>query len=313
MNEKISILVDNIEKVIIGKRDTVLKVIAALLCGGHVLIEDVPGVGKTRLAAALSNSVNGKFNRIQLTPDIMPQDITGFTMVNPATKAFEYRHGAAMCNFLLADEINRASPKVQSGLLEVMDERQISADGQTYYLPEPFMVLATQNPVETYGTYHLPEAQMDRFLIRVSLGYMPPEDEVLLLETAYYEERDIKSVLTCADVMALAQEAQNVFCQASVKGYILRIINQSRDNENIKLGVSPRGTIALCAMAKAMAFINGRGYVTPDDVARAAECVLSHRIILTPKGKGALRTNAAAIREIIDNTSQPIDTSYHLA
>ena len=182
MNTLILRLVDSIENVIIGKRAPVLKIIAAMLCGGHVLLEDVPGVGKTRLVAALARSVNGKFNRIQLTPDVMPTDIMGFNMLNLETKAFEYREGVAMCNFLLADEINRASPKVQSGLLEIMEERQVSIDAVTMPLPRPFMVLATQNPVETYGTYQLPEAQLDRFLIRISLGYLDPYDEVKLLD-----------------------------------------------------------------------------------------------------------------------------------
>jgi MoxR-like ATPase len=171
MNEKVSLLVENMRKVIVGKDDVIIKVIATMLCKGHVLIEDVPGVGKTQLVAALAWSVDGKCNRIQLTPDVMPSDIVGFSVLDPETKEFTYREGCAMCNFLLADEINRASPKVQSSLLEVMEEFQISLDGKTHMLPKPFMTLATQNPIETYGTYHLPEAQMDRFLMRITIGY----------------------------------------------------------------------------------------------------------------------------------------------
>ena len=305
MNEKIAALIDNIERVIIGKRASVVKVVAALLCDGHVLIEDVPGVGKTRLAAALSRSVNGRFNRIQLTPDVMPQDITGFTMINPETRKFEFREGAAVCNFLLADEINRASPKVQSGLLEIMDERQISIDGNTYRLPQPFMTLATQNPVETYGTYHLPEAQMDRFLIRVSLGYLTPQEEVLLLDAAYHDNKDIKPVLATQQITELQEEVKNVFCHMTVRGYIMRMINATRDSENIKLGISPRGTMGLNAMAKATAFIKGRNFTTPDDVIENAVCVLSHRLILSPKGKGLYKTQEAAIEDIIKNTELP--------
>ena len=187
MENKINLLVENIEKVIVGKRSVIVEVIAAMLSGGHVLIEDVPGVGKTKLVAALAKSVDGKFNRIQLTPDIMPSDIIGFSMLNSETHIFEYREGAAMCNFLLADEINRASPKAQSSLLEVMEEFQISLDGKTHKLPSPFMTLATQNPVETYGTYHLPEAQMDRFIMRVSMGYPTNAEEIEILGRMEFE------------------------------------------------------------------------------------------------------------------------------
>ena len=181
MNKKIEALVANIEKVIVGKQSTVLKIVTAMLCGGHVLIEDVPGVGKTQLVSALARSVDGKFNRIQLTPDVMPSDIVGFSMINQVTRQLEYKEGAAMCNFLLADEINRASPKSQSSLLEIMEEHQISIDGVTHILPTPFMTLATQNPVETYGTYHLPEAQMDRFIMKISMGYPAYEDELKIM------------------------------------------------------------------------------------------------------------------------------------
>ena len=182
MNREVSILAQTVGKVIVGKDDTIIKLIAALLCEGHVLLEDVPGVGKTQLITALSRSIGGKFNRIQLTPDIMPSDIAGFTMMDQSTGEFVYRDGAVMCNFLLADEINRASPKVQSALLEAMEERQISLDGVTHELPRPFLVMATQNPVETYGTFHLPEAQMDRFFMKLSMGYPSPEEEITILE-----------------------------------------------------------------------------------------------------------------------------------
>ena len=196
MNEKIQLLADNIEKVIIGKREVILKLAAALLSGGHVLIEDVPGVGKTRLVTALSESVNGECRRIQFTPDLMPSDITGFSMINPKTGESEYRSGAAMCNFLLADEINRASPKAQSALLEIMEELQVSVDGVTHRLPQPFMTLATQNPVETYGTYHLPEAQMDRFLMKLSIGYPDPSEEMHILEKNSGEKGRLPAVIT---------------------------------------------------------------------------------------------------------------------
>jgi MoxR-like ATPase len=310
VNEKIAGLVDNIEKVIIGKRPAVLKVIAALLAGGHVLLEDVPGVGKTRLVAALAGSVNGKFNRIQLTPDVMPSDILGFNMLHPETKSFVYREGAAVCNFLLADEINRASPKVQSGLLEVMEERQISLDSETYPLPKPFMTLATQNPVETYGTYHLPEAQMDRFLIRISLGYLEPDEEIQLLDPSYSGAEDISPVLTSGQVVGFQEEVKEIFSHYVIRDYIMRLVTASRNSGDIKLGISPRGTIGLNMMAKASAFINGRRFVTPDDVIEMAPCVLAHRLILSPKGKS--KTQEAVIADIIKDTPVPDSDTANL-
>ena len=212
MDKRISALIENIEKVIVGKHDVIMNTVTALIMEGHVLIEDVPGVGKTQLAAALSRSVGGSFNRIQLTPDIMPSDITGFSMINRTTGEFEYKKGAAFCNFLLADEINRASPKAQSALLEVMEERQISVDGQTHTLMRPFMVLATQNPVETYGTYHLPEAQMDRFAMRISMGYPTLAEESAILERNEFENpvSKLSAVITTDDVAALQDEAKKV-------------------------------------------------------------------------------------------------------
>jgi len=319
MNQRIETLVNNIEKIIIGKRESILRIIAAMLCGGHVLIEDVPGVGKTRLVTALAGSVNGKFNRIQMTPDVMPSDIVGFTMINPETRKFEYREGAAICNFLLADEINRASPKVQSSLLEIMDERQISLDSNTFTLPRPFMALATQNPVETYGTYHLPEAQMDRFLIRISLGYLMPSEEIRLLDSSYSEEKEnLEHVLTTDDVVVLQEDVKKIFIHTVVKEYIMNIISATRSNENIKLGISPRGTLGLrlgisprgtlglSAMSKAMAFIMGRKFVTPDDVISVAACVLAHRLILSPNRTEQYATQKAAIDEVVKNTQIPV-------
>ena len=306
LNDTVNNLADNIEKIIIGKRDCILKVIAAMLCGGHVLLEDVPGVGKTRLVAALASSVNGKFNRIQMTPDVMPSDVIGYTMINPETKRFEYREGAAMCNFLLADEINRASPKVQSSLLEIMDEKQISLDSNTYVLPKPFMTLATQNPVETYGTYHLPEAQMDRFLIRISLGYLAPRDEMSLMDSTHHNEKvNLKPVLSTRHIEDLQEEVKGIYTHAMVKEYIMDIVSATRDNENIKLGISPRGTLGLNMMAKAMALMLGREYIVPDDVISMAPCVLAHRLILSPNRSEAYATQEMAIREIIRTTPLP--------
>lgn len=308
MNEKVNALISNIEKVIVGKHDVIVQVVASLITGGHILIEDVPGVGKTQLVAALAKSVDGKFNRIQLTPDIMPSDIVGFSMINRETGEFEYREGAAMCNFLLADEINRASAKAQSSLLEVMEEFQISLDGQTRPLPRPFMTLATQNPVETYGTYHLPEAQMDRFLMRVSMGYPTNAEEIEILDRNENENpiKKLGAVLSAEDVTELQEEAKKVMVSPEIKAYILSIVNETRRTDDVKLGVSPRGSISLHKAAKAYAFICGRNYVIPDDVKKLAVPVLSHRIIMTQKGKANYGTQQNYIASLISTVSVPL-------
>ncbi len=307
MNEKIGLLIGNIEKSIIGKRSVIMKLIAALLSGGHVLIEDVPGVGKTRLVTALAQSVSGSCSRIQFTPDLMPSDITGFTMINPKTGESEYRPGAAMCNFLLADEINRASPKAQSALLEIMEELQISVDGKTYRLPVPFMALATQNPVETYGTYHLPEAQMDRFMMKISIGYPEKGEEIQLLGGGFGKAVKLDPVMELGDIVSLRAQAESVRVNDSVKNYIVDIVNATRESEHTLLGASPRGSLALCSAAKAYALINGRDYVIPEDIREIACDVLSHRLILSPKGKSTFGVPIAAMRNILGNTPVPTE------
>ncbi|MDE6709087.1 MAG: MoxR family ATPase [Oscillospiraceae bacterium] len=309
MNEKIQLLVENIEKVIIGKRTPIIQAVAALLTEGHVLVEDVPGVGKTQLAAALAKSVNGVFSRVQMTPDIMPSDITGFSMLNRETGDFDFRKGAAFCNFLLADEINRASPKAQSSLLEVMEEHQVSADGETYTLPKPFMVLATQNPVETYGTYHLPEAQMDRFAMKISMGYPTAEEEIAILDRNEYENpiNRISAVLTTEDIVFLQEQVKQVRAAENVKNYIISIVTASRNDEGIRLGISPRGSIALYKAAKAWAFINGRDYITPQDVKDCGVCTLAHRIMLSPKGKSMYITAEAALEKLLSSVPVPTE------
>ncbi len=296
-NTKALKLIENIEKVIVGKHDTIFRVTAALLTGGHVLIEDVPGVGKTQLASALAKSVSGEFNRIQLTPDIMPSDIVGFSMIDPDTHKFEYRKGAAFCNFLLADEINRASPKAQSALLEAMEEHQVSLDGNTYPLPRPFMVMATQNPVETYGTYHLPEAQMDRFVMKISMGYPTPEEELTILGRTEKDNpvKAISSVITTDDIIDMQESVKNIRCTESIKAYIIAICNYTRQDDALRLGVSPRGSIALYKVSKAAAFLNGRDYVVPEDVKSMAVPVLAHRIMTAPKGKTLYGTSENAV------------------
>lgn len=308
-NEQITALMDNIEKVIIGKRDVIELIVATMLTGGHVLIEDVPGVGKTQMVSAFASSCQGDFGRIQLTPDVMPTDITGFTMININTHETEFKKGIAFCNFLLADEINRASPKVQSALLEVMEEGQISIDGNTYVLPKPFMVLATQNPVETYGTYHLPEAQMDRFMIKISIGYPDKSEELDILKRfeKKISSKSLESVITCDDIVKISAMANAVHCSEAISKYIIDITELTRKVDYIKLGVSPRGSIALYQMAKSYAFVKGRNYVVPDDIKELAPYVLAHRIILTSKGKSMVIDNIGAINKILDSVTVPID------
>ncbi|MDD7185666.1 MAG: MoxR family ATPase [Oscillospiraceae bacterium] len=308
MNIKTKILVDSISKVIVGKEETIKKVIISLLCGGHVLLEDVPGVGKTQLVTALSRSVGGKFNRIQLTPDIMPSDIVGFSIVDKSG-SLVYREGVAMCNFLLADEINRASPKVQSALLEVMEEYQISVDGQTHRLPEPFMVMATQNPIETYGTYHLPEAQMDRFFMKLSMGYPECSEEIKILERTEFDnpiKNIADTVLTGDDIIQMQSEVKKIRTSPEIKEYIVRIAGMTRNDPNLSLGVSPRGSIALHKGSKASAYMHEREYVIPDDVKNIAVSVLSHRIILSPQGKNNFHTAENYISELLKKAEIPV-------
>ena len=310
MDERIAKLIENIEKVIVGKTEPITKIITAMLCEGHVLIEDVPGVGKTQLVSALAKSVDGIFNRIQLTPDVMPSDIVGFSMVNQVTRELEYKQGAAMCNFLLADEINRASPKSQSSLLEVMVEHQISIDGNTHVLPTPFMTLATQNPVETYGTYHLPEAQMDRFIMKISMGYPAYEDELRIMENGEHSSnrsKEIEPVMTTQDISKLISEVKNVKVAPSVRRYILDIVTATRESQYVRLGVSPRGSIALLRTSKAYAYVNGRDYVVPDDVKAVMSETLAHRIILSPKGKSAFENNEQALEGISMTVTSPVE------
>jgi MoxR-like ATPase len=317
MNQKIDSLISNIERVIVGKRPVITKLIVALLAKGHVLIEDVPGVGKTRLVAALSKSVNGKYNRVQFTPDVMPSDIMGFTMVNPETKKMEYRAGSAFCNFFLADEINRASPKAQSSLLEIMEELQISVDGVTRPLPTPFMTLATQNPVETYGTYHLPEAQMDRFIMKLSVGYPDPADEKAILDGRKFGEQEdgeiisaskLSAVLELSDIQELREQVEAIQSSDLVTEYIINLVNATRKSDLLILGASPRGSIALYNSAKALALINSRTYIIPDDIRELAVDVLAHRLILSPKGKSTFGTQAAIIQEIVRSVPIPVDS-----
>ncbi|MBP0973219.1 MAG: MoxR family ATPase [Oscillospiraceae bacterium] len=311
MQNEVQSILQSTAKVIVGKDETILQTIIAMLCGGHVLLEDVPGVGKTQLAAALSRSVGGEFHRIQLTPDIMPSDITGYSVVNQQDGSLEYRPGAAICNFLLADEINRASPKVQSALLEIMEEHQISLDGQTHKLPTPFMVIATQNPVETYGTYHLPEAQMDRFFMRISMGYPTMQEELAILDRNG-EKNPINNitepVVTPAQVEALQEQVNNVKVSDNVRNYIISLVHATRQSDMAALGVSPRGSIACFKAVRASAFAHGRNFVTPDDVKELAVPVLAHRILLSPKGRNTLGSPEKLVKQLLEELPVPAES-----
>ena len=307
MNNMVEALIGNMEKVIVGKRSVIEHILVALLSDGHVLIEDVPGVGKTQIVATLARSVNGIFNRVQFTPDLMPSDIMGFSMFNPATREFEYRKGAAMCNFLLADEINRTSPKTQSSLLEIMEENQVTVDGKTYQLPRPFMVLATQNPVECFGTYPLPEAQMDRFFLKLSIGYPGKNEEKLIIDRFGSENplTELKSVANIDELLELQSQVKSIKVEDCLKTYIVDIIEATRKSQDVVLGGSPRGSLNLYRASKAWAFIRGREYVIPDDIQTMSVPVLAHRIIMNSGAKMKNITAENVVSEAIMKVKVP--------
>lgn len=280
-------IVDNIENVIIGKRETVELVVISLACNGHVLIEDIPGVGKTSLVSALAKSINASFKRIQFTPDILPSDITGFTMFNQKTREFEYRHGSIMSQIILADEINRTSPKTQASLLEVMEENQVTVDGTTYKVPKPFMVLATQNPIEYLGTYPLPEAQLDRFFMKISIGYPKNEDESRILANLQYENplNNLSFVADSSDIIWVQEEIKKIHLDESLRNYIVAIVEKTRNHPDVVIGSSIRGSISLFRAAQAWSFYNSRNYVIPDDIIKMMVPVLSHRLVLSQGAK----------------------------
>ena len=275
-------IISNVEKIIVGKQYAISLVMATLACRGHVLIEDVPGVGKTSLVAALARSVDGSFKRIQFTPDIMPSDITGYSAFSPKTGEFEYRPGAVMSQFVLADEINRTSPKTQSSLLEVMEENQVTVDGLTHRVPSPFMVLATQNPVDYLGTFALPEAQLDRFFMKVTLGYPDETAEGRMLERFKGKSPmdELEPVATGADIAAIQGLVEKIHVHADINKFILMVTRYTRENPDVLLGASPRASICLYKASQAWALFSGRDYVIPDDVVEMAPHVLSHRILM---------------------------------
>lgn len=304
--EKLLSVIDNIETVIVGKRSVVELVVLALVAEGHVLIEDIPGVGKTSLVSALAKSINCGYKRIQFTPDIMPSDVSGFSIYNQKTGEFEFREGSAMSNIILADEINRASAKTQSAMLEIMEEKQVTVDSNTYKMEKPYMVLATQNPIESLGTYKLPEAQIDRFMIKTSIGYPDLKDEIDIVLGVEKAKENIKYVIEKNDVVEIIEDAKNVTVSDLVASYIVSLVSATRSNSDIKLGSSPRGSIALKSLSRAYALYNGHNYVLPDDVKFLAPFVLSHRIMLTNAARNEKKKPEDIIAEIIKNTIVPV-------
>ncbi len=307
--DMVKLLKDNIGKVIVGKSDVVELMLIALLCRGHVLIEDVPGVGKTTLVSALARSLDCSFKRIQFTPDITPSDITGFTMANFKTGELEYHTGLVMSQIVLADEINRTSPKTQSSLLEVMEEGQVTVDGVTYKMPQPFIVLATQNPVEFVGTYPLPEAQLDRFFMRISIGYPTAEEEAEILSRFVTGERPIdmlRPICSTQDILVLQQRVNDVYASKEVRTYISLIAQASRKFSGLSLGISTRASISLLRASQARALIQGRDYTLPEDVQQMATPVLSHRIMLSPEARMRNITTERALASLIGSVQVPV-------
>lgn len=301
-------IVDNVENIIIGKRETVELVVISLACNGHVLIEDIPGVGKTSLVSALAKSINASFKRIQFTPDILPSDITGFTMFNQKTREFEYRHGSIMSQIILADEINRTSPKTQASLLEVMEENQVTVDGTTYKVPKPFMVLATQNPIEYLGTYPLPEAQLDRFLMKISIGYPKNEDESRILANLQYENplNNLSFVADSSDIIWVQEEIKKIHLDESLRNYIVAIVEKTRNHPDVVIGSSIRGSISLFRAAQAWAFYNSRNYVIPDDIIKMMVPVLSHRLVLSQGAKLKKIGPEDILKDIVQSVRVPM-------
>ena len=308
MREEIKKITENINRVIIGKTPVITRLLAALLADGHVLLEDVPGTGKTKLARALAASLGVEFGRIQFTPDMLPADITGLHIYNRETGQFELKKGPVFTNILLADEINRATPRTQSGLLECMEEKQVTIDGSTSSLESPFFVIATQNPVETAGTFPLPEAQMDRFMMKLSMGLPDRDEEVRILQTYSCADplAELQPVLTGQQLLKLKEEASRVYVHPLAAGYMADLAQATRKHEKIAMGVSTRGTIALMRAAKALACMEGRAYVIPDDVKKLAPCVLAHRLVFA-HGRSRLEEAQELIAELTERIPVPVE------
>lgn len=311
-NEKVGKVIENINKVMIGKEDVAVLSLVALLAEGHVLLEDVPGVGKTMLVRTLAKSLDCDFKRIQFTPDLLPSDVTGVSIYNPKEMEFEFRGGPILGNIVLADEINRTSPKTQSALLEGMEEKSVTVDGKTIPLQKPFFVMATQNPIEYEGTYPLPEAQLDRFVLKLTMGYPSLENELEMLERVSKEHpiETISPVMSKEELVLIQEEVRQVYIEKNVQQYIVNLVRETRNHDAIFLGVSPRGSIALMRAAKAYAYINGRDFVLPDDVKYLAPFVLTHRVIITSEAKYDGKTARQIVEQVVKQTFVPIRKEF---
>lgn len=304
---QINSILSEVKKAVIGKDAVIIKVLLAILCKGHVLIEDIPGVGKTTLALAFSKALSLQHNRMQFTPDVLPTDVTGFTLFNKAKNNFEFRPGVAFCNLFLADEINRTSSKTQSALLELMEEKRITVDGVTYKLPDPYTVIATQNPIGSAGTHNLPDSQLDRFMIKLSMGYPDASGEIAILKSKYKSDplQNVKAVADADAIIELQDAVANIYVDDKIYEYIVALSAETRKHPLIKLGISPRGTLALMQISKGIAAAMGRSYVIPDDVVFICHDVFEHRIILSSKAKLAEKTPSDIISDIIKNVPAP--------
>ena len=300
-------LIGNIEKVIVGKRDVIELLIVGFISNGHILIEDVPGVGKTMMARSLAKSINAKFSRIQFTPDLLPSDITGSSIYLQKTQEFEFKEGPIFANIILADEINRTTPRTQSSLLECMQEYQVTADGKTHSLPKPFFVIATQNPIEYFGTYPLPEAQIDRFLMKLSVGY-PVQSEELNILTQQKKQHPIESlssVLELSDILNIQEKVKEIEITPEIVDYIIKLVSVTRNMKDVKLGGSPRASLGLMHASRALALLRRKDYVTPDEVTRVAPCVLKHRLVLSPEAKISGMTPQTLVDKVLDSVAVP--------
>jgi MoxR-like ATPase len=297
----------NVNRVIVGKTWEVRLSLIALICQGHILIEDIPGVGKTMLAKSIAKSVGCSFRRIQFTPDMLPSDITGVSVFNQKNQEFEFRPGPVMAQIVLTDEINRATPKTQSALLEAMEERQVTVDGVTYPMPHPFQVLATQNPIEYEGTFPLPEAQLDRFLIRISLGYPAKADEITIMDAQrkVHPIEAIDQVVTAEELQAVQEEVKDIFIDDKIKEYIVNLVDATRHHGDIYLGASPRGSLALYRTSQVQAALEGRDYVIPDDIKTLAEVALAHRLIISPSARLKGVDSRAVVQDILETVPVP--------
>ena len=298
-------LQEEVERVVKGKSRIVRKVLAAMLAGGHILLEDIPGVGKTTLALAFSRALSMKYNRMQFTPDVLPADLTGFSMYQKETDSFRYMEGAVMCNIFLADEINRTSPKTQSALLEVMEEKKVTVDAVTRELPDPFFVIATQNPVGSVGTQRLPESQMDRFMIRLSMGYPDVENEIQILK-GMYDKVETEPVIDIDTFLSMRREVEQVHVSDVLYGYLMELVNRTRTEEIFALGMSPRGSIALLKMSRAIAYIAGRDFVTPEDVREIFTDMGMHRVLVSNVAKANQITEEQALEQVKESVPMPV-------